>query len=82
MTPEERALLQRVAQTVEENNEILRGIRSSMRWARVWRVVYWTVIIGSAVGAYWFIQPYIDTLLSVYTDAQTNINNVKGILGS
>jgi hypothetical protein len=82
MTPEERALLQRMAQTVEENNEILHGIRSSMRWARVWRVVYWTVIIGSAVGAYWFIQPYIDTLLGLYTNAQTNINTMKGILGS
>jgi hypothetical protein len=82
MTPEERALLQKVANTVEENNQILRSIWNSMRWARIWRVVYWTIIIGSAVGAYWFIQPYIDMLLNVYTDAQTNINSVKGILGS
>lgn len=82
MTPEERNLLQNIAQTVQENNEMLRAIRRSQRWATLWRAVYWTVIIGSAIGAYWIIQPYIDQLLGVYSGAQSNLDTVKGLLNS
>ena len=82
MTPEERALLQRIARDVEENNEMLRAIRNAQKWATIWRAIYWTVIIGSAIGAYWIIQPYIDQLLGVYSGAQSNLDTVKEFLGS
>lgn len=82
MTPEERALLNRIAQQVDENNDILHGIRSSMRWSKIWSAVYWTLIIGASLGAYWFIQPYINQLLDVYSGAQSNIDSVKGMIGN
>jgi len=82
MTPEERSLLQRIANTVEENNEMLHSIRRVQKWATIWRAVYWTVIIGSAIGAYWIIQPYIDQLLGVYSGAQSNLDTVRGFLNS
>ncbi len=82
MTPEERSLLQKIAQQVEENNEMLHSIRRAQKWATVWRAIYWIVIIGSAVGAYWIIQPYIDQLVGVYSGAQSNLDTVKGFLDS
>ncbi|MCX6703228.1 MAG: hypothetical protein NTV02_00865 [Candidatus Zambryskibacteria bacterium] len=82
MTPEERALLERIAATVEENNEILLAMRKAQRWASIWRAIYWTVIIGSSIGAYWIIQPYIDQILGVYSGAQSNLDTVKGLLNS
>lgn len=82
MTPEERNLLQRIAKNVDENNEMLHAIRRAQKWATVWRAIYWTVIIGSAIGAYWIIQPYIDQLLGVYSGAQSNLDTVKGFLDS
>lgn len=82
MTPEERSLLQKIAQQVEENNEMLHSIRRAQKWATVWRAIYWIVIIGSAVGAYWIIQPYIDQLLGAYSSAQSNLDTVKGFLDS
>ncbi len=82
MTPEERSLLQKIAQQVEENNEMLHSIRRAQKWATVWRAIYWIVIIGSAVGAYWIIQPYIDQLLGAYSSAQSNLDTVKGLLNS
>lgn len=82
MTPEERALLQNIAKNVEENNEMLHAIRRAQKWATVWRAIYWIVIVGSAVGAYWIIQPYIDQLLGVYSGAQSNLDTVKGFLDS
>lgn len=80
MTPEERNLLQNIANTVQENNEILHGLRRAQRWATIWRAVYWIIIIGSSIGAYWIIQPYINQILGVYSGAQSNLDSVKGFL--
>ncbi len=82
MTPEERSLLQSIAKNVEENNQILHAMRRAQRWATVWRAIYWTLIIGSTIGAYWIIQPYINQLLGVYGGAKSNLDTVKGLLNS
>ncbi len=82
MTPEEREMLKRVYQMTEENNDMLVSMRRSMRLSRIWSIVYWTLIIGSAVGAYYFIQPYIDQILSIYTSASGDINSAKNLLNS
>ena len=62
MTPEERELLNRVAKTVEDNNQILRTMRRSQRFSSIMRIVYWVFIIGSAIGAFWLIQPYLNLI--------------------
>jgi hypothetical protein len=80
MTPEERELLNRVAKTVDENNEMLHKIRSSMRWASVMRWVYWIFIIGSAVGAFWLIQPYLNSLTNAYTGTQNSTANLQDMI--
>lgn len=82
MTPEEREMLKRVYQMTEENNDMLVSMRRSMRLSRIWSIIYWTVIIGSAVGAYYFIEPYIDQILGIYGSASDDINNAKNILNS
>ncbi len=74
MSPEERELLKRSIALAEENNDILRSIQRSMRLARFMSILYWVFIIGSAVGAYYFIQPYLDTLMGVYGGTKDQIN--------
>ncbi len=78
MTPEERELLQRAVELSEENNEILRSMRRSMKIARIMNIVYWVFIIGSAVGAFYLIQPYIDAVMSAYGNASNNLNSILG----
>lgn len=82
MTPDEKVLLQKILEISEENNKILHSMRRSMRLARIWSIIYWTVIIGSAIGAYYIIQPYIDQLVSVYTGASADLNSAKSLLDS
>ena len=77
MSPEERELLNRSVSLGEENNEILRSMRRSMRVASIARAIYWILIIGSAVGAYYYIQPYIDQLKDIYGGAGNVLNNFK-----
>jgi hypothetical protein len=62
-----------ILEKVEENNKILRKMRRASIWGNIFRVFYWGLIIVSAIGAYWFIQP----LLSTYSELLNSISNVK-----
>ena len=69
MTPEERELLKRSVALAEENNHMLHSIRRSMRFQRIMSALYWVFIIGSAIGAYYILQPYLAKLMEVYSSA-------------
>lgn len=76
MTPEERELLKRSIALSEENNDILRGIQRSMRLSRLMSIVYWLFIAGSAIGAYYLVQPYIEAVTGAYGGASSNIGDM------
>ena len=75
MSPEEKELLKRSVELGEENNQILRSMRRGMRVARVMSILYWVIIIGSAIAGYYILQPYIDQLKGVYSGASDVISN-------
>ena len=66
MTPEERATLERVAKLAEESNDILRKMRRTSRISGFMHILYWAVIILISLGAYYFVQPYIDMAMKLY----------------
>ncbi len=80
MTPEERDLLNKVLKIAEENNKILHGIRRSARFSSFLRIIYWIIILGSAFGTYYFIQPYIDILVKNYNGMQQNVDLIKNTI--
>jgi hypothetical protein len=82
MSPEEHELLKRSIALAEENNDMLRSIRSSMRLARFMTIVYWLIIIGISLGAYYFAKPYLEKAWNLYNSAQTNIAGVGKVLDS
>ena len=74
-------MLERAVTLAEENNHILRGIRRTNRLGLVWKICYWTVIIGASVGAYVYIQPYIGQLTGMYDQVKGTMDSVKGLSG-
>jgi hypothetical protein len=80
MPPDEREMLQETLELVKENNKMLHTIKRGMFWGRVWRITYWILIIGAAVGAFYFLQPYIDTILSTYNDAKSSLNGLGDLI--
>ncbi|MBI2046513.1 MAG: hypothetical protein HYT28_03805 [Parcubacteria group bacterium] len=70
MDPEAQKLLKQNLLLSEENNKILKRLQSNMRWGRFMHAVYWIIIIGSAFGAYYFVQPYIDQIIQMYGKLQ------------
>jgi hypothetical protein len=71
-----RELLEENLELARENNKMLLAMRRSMRIAHVMSFLYWTFIIGTAVGAYYFIQPYFDQLVGIYGGAKDGIDTV------
>ena len=77
MDPESQKLLEDTHRLAEENNDMLRSLKRSMRLARIMSVIYWVFIIGSAVGAYYLIQPYLDSLTETYDSAKSTFDSIK-----
>lgn len=75
MNSEERELLERTLRISEENNKILKGMRRAGRLATGFRIFYWLVIIGLGFGAYYFIEPYVKQLNSVYSQFNSTLKN-------
>jgi len=81
MTPEERESLRETAELVKENNKILRSIRRSNRFSAFFKIIYWAIIIGSAIGAYYYVKPFIDPIISGINSIQQNVQSVKDSTG-
>jgi len=80
MDPESKKLLEETYSLAEENNKMLRAIRRSMLWSRITSTLYWVLIIGISVGAFYFIQPYLEQLMGAYSDAKSNLDNIGSLL--
>ena len=83
MTPEERELLTQSIKLAEENNKMLRGLRRSNRVSIFFRVIYWVIIIGTAFGAYYAIQPkvqpYLDVIIRSYGGMKETVDSIKKV---
>lgn len=80
MTPEEKEMLEETLAISQENYKILKSIRRSARIGHAMQMIYWLLIIGASVGAYYFVQPYLEQLLSVYSGAQDSIDKIHNLL--
>jgi hypothetical protein len=82
MQSEEKELLKRTIALEEENNEILRKMQRSMRIQKFLSILYWVFIIGSILGLYYFIQPYVEQILSIYSGAKDGLDSGVGAVNN
>ncbi len=80
MDPESKKLLEETYSLEEENNKMLHSLRRSMLWSRIMSIIYWVLIIGISVGAFYFIQPYFDQAMKVYNEVKGNFDNAGSLL--
>ena len=60
-----KELLQANLEVSKENNKILKKMRNAQRWAQVTRVLYYLVIVGLTVGAFYYVQPFLQKFLDL-----------------
>ena len=77
MEPESKKLLEQTYKLAEENNTMLKKIRHAQKIASFVRSVYWVIVIGLGIGAFYFVQPYFESLTSFFQDTSDSISNFK-----
>jgi hypothetical protein len=80
MQPDEKEMLKKTLELSQDNNKMLHSIKRGMFWGRVWKIIYWVVIIGASIGVYYYIQPYIDSILNTYGSLKGNLSNFGNML--
>jgi hypothetical protein len=85
MDPETREMVESTLELARENNKMLRKVRQHQQRAAVWQTLKILVAIGIAFGLFYYLQPYIDKMMQLYSSifgAGDNLNNgsVEGLL--
>lgn len=76
MDPNTNQMLRDILEKTEENNKLLHKMHRTLVWGRVFRIFYWTLIIGGSIGVYYYLSPYLQSLFDTY---QTLISGVEKI---
>ncbi len=72
--------INKILETVEENNKILRGLRSVNRWSYTMKILYWLFIIIIAFSAYFFAKPYVEILDNAYNSVRNNVDTLNSVV--
>ena len=80
MPPEEKELLKKNLELAEENNRLLKSLHRSMRIRRLVSIAYWVLIIGSAVGLWYFLEPFLEQIIGTYDGAKSNFEELGDFL--
>lgn len=80
MESENQETLNKILELTGENNRMLRKMRRSIIWGRIFHALYWLLIIGLTVGAYYYIQPYLSAVLSTFGAASDTVSGLEKFL--
>ena len=67
MNPEEKAALKHIEEVSDENNRMIRRMYRSVRFGQFISLIKWAVIIGVAIGAFYYLQPVFDKIDGIYS---------------
>lgn len=66
MDDELKTLIKENLALTRETNELLHKMHSAQKWARFLRILYWVVIIGISVGAFYYLSGPFNALIDAY----------------
>lgn len=79
MEPELRGNIRELLELTRENNKILHKINNRARWAFFGTLIYWLIVIGVTVGAFYYLQPFFQALLDNYQKSMTLFQQVQSV---
>ncbi|OGD68835.1 hypothetical protein A3I18_01865 [Candidatus Campbellbacteria bacterium RIFCSPLOWO2_02_FULL_35_11] len=75
LDPELEGLVRENLKVSKENNELLHKLWRDVKYRRLLKFFYLMVIVGLTLGAYYYVQPYIDAFLESYSGVNSNVKN-------
>ncbi|MCR4284203.1 MAG: hypothetical protein NUV64_02720 [Parcubacteria group bacterium] len=76
-TSDLKNLIRENIRIAEDNNRLLRKIVSANRWARIFKLLYWVIIISSMVGVYYYVQPILIDILDTYKGLVSGVQGIQ-----
>lgn len=68
--------IRELLELTRENNELLRSANNRARWSVFFWVLRWAITLGLLVGAYYYIEPYVDIAKDTYQKASGMLDGV------
>ncbi len=62
----------------KENHILLKKIDRRQRLNFYWRLFLITIAVASALGVYYYAQPYVDQAVNFYSEVEKNVNQISG----
>jgi hypothetical protein len=78
MDEQNKHLLEENLALAKENNQMLKKVLRSQKRGEIMKVIYWLLIIGIALGAFYFVQPYLENVISIYTNTAGVLEGING----
>lgn len=82
MDSETKELLKANLELSKENNVLLKKIRKVQKRIQMTKTVYWVIVILVALGAYYYVKPYVGRVESLYNQAATNLEEFTNFSSS
>ena len=84
MDEETKKFLEETYALNKQNNDMLKKLVLYQKWSQIYRIVYWSIIILSAIGFFYFLKPLLGNLVNVYTGGVgvTDISNLGKTLNN
>jgi len=77
MDPEIKSLLEENINLSKNNNELLVKLHRVQKLTLVSRIIYWVLLILIALGAFYFIKPFFNSISEFYNFSTMNsLNNL------
>jgi len=80
MDPEIKTILQENLRISHENNEMLINLVKAQRQQKIYRIVYWVIIIVVTIASFYFVEPYLGNIINLYSGGAGDTSNVSDIL--
>ena len=75
MDPESKKLLEDTFHLEEENNVMLHKVRSVQKWNAFWSGLKIFLLIGIALGSFYFLEPYVNKIIDFYSSISGTSQN-------
>ena len=75
-----KRLLQKNLEVSQESLDILKKINRARIISNIFTFLKWVIIIGLALGAFYYLEPYVDQIKNTYKEIQNlqlNISSIK-----
>ncbi len=66
---------------IEDNNSILHGERNSKRWAKLFWIIKWIIIVSLGILTWSYIQPIYKSITEAYNNVLETTEDAKKTIG-